>query len=102
MTGQTASADERSEPRQDVLHRARMTGQAGARQVTIVNISPHGLMVRTADAYAPGDHVTIDLPFVGAVAAEVRWALGGRIGCRLGRAISLADYRHVLQAIGRG
>ena len=101
MNGQTAAADERSEPRQDVLHRTRAATAQGVRPITIVNVSPRGLMARTADAHAAGDRLTVELPVVGAVAAEVRWALGGRIGCRLERVIGLADYHHLLQALRR-
>lgn len=102
MTARPVSADERSEPRQDVLHRTRAIGADGReRAITVVNVSPRGFMARCDDVHADGDRITLILPRVGQVAAEVRWALGGRIGCRLERMIGLADYHAVLQALLR-
>lgn len=98
---QTALKDERTEPRQDVLHRTRMTVNGEVRPATLVNISPRGLMARIADDCAPGDRISIELPGIGAWAAEVRWSLGGRIGCRLDRMIGLADYDHMLERVRR-
>lgn len=99
----TAPEDERREPRQEVLFRTRATGADGAQHLaTIVNISPRGLMVRIEGEHAPGDRITLTLPRVGAVKAEVRWALGGRIGCRLERMIGISDYHAVLQTMLRG
>lgn len=102
MNSQAALKDEREEPRQNVLHRTRVSVAGATTPVTIANISPRGLMMRTADAFAVGDRITVELPRVGVRAAEVRWALGGRIGCRLDRMIGLADYHHMLQAMQRG
>ena len=36
------------------------------------------------------------------VAAEVRWSLGGRIGCELDRPIGMAEYYELLAALLRG
>ena len=99
---QAALKDERTEPRQNVLHRTRVTVAGEVRQATIANISPRGLMARIAGDYAPGDRISVELPGIGARGAEVRWSLGGRIGCRLDRMIGLADYHHMLQAMQRG
>ena len=100
---QIATSDDRQEPRQDVLHRTRaMLATGEVRSLTVVNISPRGLMARTDDPHAPGDRLSVQLPGVGAVEADVRWALGGRIGCRLDRVIGLADYHTLLQMLMRG
>jgi hypothetical protein len=97
------SADERSEPREPVLHRTRLTGPDGAeRTVTLVNVSPSGFMARCDHNWSEGEQVTLALPRLGKVAAEIRWSLGGRIGCRLRRPLGLADYHALLQALPRG
>jgi hypothetical protein len=91
--GNLAHADSRREARDEVHHRARAFGpDARPLNVLIVNLSPHGLMARCDAPLATGDRVRIVLPVAGAVAGEVRWALGGRIGCQFDTAIDLASY----------
>ena len=101
MTINTARSDDRSEPRQNVLHRTRISAAGGVRPVTLVNISPRGLMARTGDTFAAGERVTVELPGLGSVGAEVRWALGGRIGCQLDQTIGMTHYHHLLQTLQR-
>lgn len=95
------TSDGRAEPRDEVYHRTRMT-LADRRVVSglVVNLSPHGLMVRTDAEIAGGEQLRIALPVVGTVGASVRWSLGGRIGCRLDHAIAPRDYRALLAAAG--
>jgi len=100
--GLRTSIDDRSEPRIDVIHRTRLASMDGVeRLATVVNVSARGLMVRVDGEYGEGDRVQITLPRVGKVAAQVRWSLGGRIGCRLQRMIGMSDYHQLLQAIRR-
>ncbi|KQN90441.1 hypothetical protein ASE95_13180 [Sphingomonas sp. Leaf231] len=92
--------EDRVEPRDETLHRARLSSADGnAWLVTIVNLSPNGFMARCDDAIAVGTAVTVTFPVVGAFVAEVRWALGGRIGCKLSREVPPALYQFVLQAM---
>ncbi len=99
---QHASSDDRREPRQDVLHRTRVVQANGAeRIVTIVNVSAHGFMARADGEWADGDMLAVVLPDIGAVKAEVRWALGGRIGCRLLQPIELDRFTHMLHQMRR-
>lgn len=95
--GNLAFADNRLVDRDEVHFRARAFGP-DARQLTflIVNISPHGLMARCEGNFETGDRLRIQLPRVGVVVAEVRWALGGRVGCQFERAIDLAGYYELL------
>lgn len=96
------AGDDRSEARDAVHHRTR-AGHPDGRllPLVVVNTSPGGLMARCDAALEPGDRLRIDLPIVGALAMEVRWALGGRIGCRLPTALGTADYYAMLAAMGR-
>ncbi|WP_375427509.1 PilZ domain-containing protein [uncultured Sphingomonas sp.] len=90
----------RSESRDEVHHRARAIAPDGRpANLLIVNISAGGLMLRSDEEFGIGEVVRVTLPLVGAVAAEVRWSLGGRIGCRFDRTVALADYDALLAAL---
>lgn len=94
--------DERSEPRDVVHHRTRALHPDGRLlALVVVNTSQGGLMARCDAACEPGDRLRIDLPLIGQVTAEVRWALGGRLGCRLERTFALAEYHTLLSGLRR-
>lgn len=94
--------DERSESRDAVHHRTRAAHPDGrVLPLLIVNTSQSGLMARCDAACEEGDRLRIDLPQIGHVVAEVRWSLGGRLGCRLDRPLGLAEYYTLLAALGR-
>lgn len=95
--------EDRCLPRDEVHWRARAFGpDAKALSLLIVNLSARGLMARTDAAYAVGERMHVTLPVVGVVVAEIRWSLGGRIGCELDRAIDAADYYELLSVMVRG
>lgn len=92
-----ARLDDRNVVRDEVHFRARGYGpDAQPISLTIVNISAMGLMARCETTCQPGDRISIRLPVIGVVAAELRWSLGGRIGCELERPIDIADYYELL------
>lgn len=94
--------DARSEPRDAVHHRTRAVRPDGRWvPLVIVNTSQSGLMARCDLPCEEGDRLTIDLPRIGRAVAEVRWCLGGRLGCRLERPLGLAEYYEVLSALRR-
>ncbi|WP_294265134.1 PilZ domain-containing protein [uncultured Sphingomonas sp.] len=94
--------DDRAEHRDQVHWRARAFGpDARSLSLTIVNLSPHGLMARCDAPFVEGARIHLTLPVAGAIAGEVRWALGGRIGCRFDRGIDRATYYEMLAAILR-
>ena len=95
-----AYSDNRQEGREDVHYRARAFGpDAKQLNFVIVNISAHGLMARCDDPFEVGDRIRVALPHAGTVVAEVRWALGGRIGCQFERAIDLASYYELISTM---
>lgn len=98
-----AFSDDRSVARDEVHFRVRAFGP-DARQLPllVVNISPHGLMARCDSCFETGDRIRVTLPVVGVQVAEVRWALGGRIGCQFETAIDLASYYELLTALVKG
>ena len=98
----SSSFDARGELRDAVYHRALATRSDGpALSLLIVNISPSGLMARSIEALAPGAALSLMLPVIGQVRAEVRWALGGRIGCQLDRTIPPSLYYEMLAGLSR-
>ncbi|WP_174297758.1 PilZ domain-containing protein [Sphingomonas bacterium] len=96
-----ASPEHRTEPRDEVHHRARATDIAAGcpLPMLIVNMSPHGMMARCEVPLSIGDRLRIVLPAVGARVAEVRWALGGRIGCQFDQPVAIGDYVSALSAM---
>ncbi|MEZ0496601.1 PilZ domain-containing protein [Sphingomonas sp. IW22] len=97
---QRAFVEQRSEDRDEVQFRARASGPDNrALSLLVVNLSPNGMMARCEDAFAPGDRLRVTLPVVGAMSAEVRWALGGRIGCQFESGIDRATYRELLATV---
>lgn len=102
-TGSLALAEGRREDRDEVHYRARAFGpDAKQLKLLIVNISPHGMMARCDAGFEIGERMRVTLPVVGTVVAEVRWSLGGRIGCQFGQAIDLASYYELLAALVKG
>jgi hypothetical protein len=95
-----AVEENRQEPRDEVHYRTRAVGPDG-RPLTmlIVNTSAAGLMARAECDYQVGDRLRVTLPTLGVVSAEIRWSLGGRIGCRLDQPIPLASYYGLLAAM---
>lgn len=97
-----AFAEDRTDTREIVHHRARATGpDAKPLTMLIANISSRGLMARCETNYALGDRLSVSLPVVGATAAIIRWSLGGRIGCEFEKPIGPAEYYEVLGAMTR-
>lgn len=94
----TMAADERRTADRDEVHyRARAFGpDAKPHTLLVVNLSPHGLMARCDASFAEGDRLRVTLPVVGVVVAEIRWALGGRIGVNFTTGIDLASYYELL------
>lgn len=92
-----ASADDRLLRRDEVEYRTRAAGpDAKTLAFLIVNVSPQGLMARCGASLEPGDLVRLQLPIVGETGAEIRWALGGRVGCQFLQPIAVADYAPLL------
>jgi hypothetical protein len=100
--GPALAADRREAPREEVFHRTRAMRAGGASApLQVVNISASGLMARTDDGFAIGETLRIRLPVVGELTAQVRWSLGGRIGCQFDRMIDLAPYLELLGALAK-
>lgn len=101
--GNLAYADGRREDRDEVHYRVKALGPDDrALNLLIVNISPHGMMARCETGFEIGDHIRMTLPAVGVVIAEVRWSLGGRIGCQFDTAIDLAGYYELAAVMVKG
>ena len=101
--GNLAYAEIRRETREEVHFRARAFGpDAKQLNLLIVNISAHGLMARCEECFEVGDRIRVQLPCAGVTVAEVRWSLGGRIGCQFETALDLASYYELIATMVRG
>ena len=94
--GAQAVPDQRTAPREEVFYRTRASTASGIVQLQIVNISASGFMARSESDFTEGEQISLRLPVVGTVAAEVRWSLGGRLGGQFDRMIGLANYLDLL------
>lgn len=96
-------SDRRDSDREEVFYRTRATptGMASL-PVQIVNISANGFMARTEADLPVGHKLTVRLPVVGEIEADVRWSLGGRIGCQFARIIPFAPYLELLGELAKG
>lgn len=100
--GNLAASDDRREDRDEVHYRTRATHADGRMlPLLVVNISPHGFMARCEAPLADGDPIRVMLPGLNNRPAQVRWALGGRIGCQFDSAVPLAHYYELLAILLR-
>lgn len=73
----------RAETRAPALWRAKLHADGVDTRIVMRNVSRSGFMGIGAIPLHAGSEVTLTLPFGAPVAADVRWALNGRIGCKL-------------------
>lgn len=73
----------RAETRVPALWRAKLRIGEDETRIVMRNISRSGFMGLGAIPIQAGSEVILTLPFGPPVVADVRWALNGRIGCRL-------------------
>ena len=59
---------------------SHVTAGSHAHSVRIINLSPLGLMCRSDDRVPVSERVTVWLPLVQDVPADIRWVEDGRIG----------------------
>lgn len=96
------TVENRAVPRDEVHYRARAIGpDSKPLSLLIVNMSALGLMARADTGYEIGDKLRVTLPVIGTINAEIRWSLGGRIGCELDQPIDQANYYALLAALIR-
>lgn len=95
--------ERRQAEREEVFYRTRATPLGmNSLPVQVVNISANGFMARTEIDLPIGHPLSIRLPVVGDIKAEIRWTLGGRIGCQFMQMIAFAPYLDLLGALARG
>lgn len=61
-------------------------------EVKIRDVSHFGFMAECADPVQIGSHVSLDVPGIGPVDAQVRWQIGGRMGGMFKDPISLDQF----------
>ncbi|USI73047.1 PilZ domain-containing protein [Sphingomonas morindae] len=89
----------RRAPRDIVSFRTPIRGPAGETgRAMVVDLSPFGLMARSASQVAIGEIISIALPALGERPARIIWALAGRIGAEFLSTIEAGDYARLLSA----
>jgi hypothetical protein len=73
----------RAEMRAPAFWRAKLHADGIEGRIVMRNISRSGFMGIGAIPLQAGSEVTLTLPLGAPVVADVRWALNGRIGCKL-------------------
>jgi hypothetical protein len=73
----------RAETRVPALWRAKLSTSEAETRIVMRNVSRSGFMGIGAIPIQAGSEVILTLPFGAPLVADVRWALNGRIGCRL-------------------
>lgn len=84
-----AAGTPRAEPRVRAMVRARMTDNAGQRDVCLVDISTRGLLATTAQPPTRGEIVEIKVGN-SSIVGQVRWASDRRFGLALRERVSVA------------
>ncbi|MEA3000862.1 MAG: hypothetical protein QOK17_2695 [Sphingomonadales bacterium] len=81
----------RKAARRRVSEQAALTSQSWySIDVRVCDVSTGGFMAECPDPVRIGSYVSLDVPGLGAVRAQVRWQLGGRMGGMFLDPISLA------------
>ncbi len=73
----------RTETRAPALWRATLKVGDAQERIVMRNVSRSGFMGIGSIPIHAGSEVTLSLPFGPPIVADVRWALNGRIGCKL-------------------
>jgi hypothetical protein len=72
---------QRRAPRKRVAGSARLRHSGWYKvEVTIRDVSTSGFMAECPASIRIGSHVSLEVPGIGSVKAQVRWQLGGRMG----------------------
>jgi hypothetical protein len=79
--GPPAFYKQRSTPRRRVDGAAQLSHSGWYKvEVTIRDVSTSGFMAECAEPVRIGSHVSLEVPGIGPVDAQVRWQLGARMG----------------------
>lgn len=78
---------------------SHVVARGSTHEIKVINISPLGLMCRTGADLLIGERVSVWLPIVKNVQAEVRWAEDGRIGVEFRQSIEPHFYNAMLPLI---
>ena len=82
---------QRRSERRPVGSTAQLRHQWYSVEVTVCDVSQCGYMAECGDAVAIGSHVSLNVPGIGPVRAQVRWQIGGRMGGKFLDPINLVE-----------
>lgn len=93
--------NQRRAPRVLVDLASHVMARGSTHGIRVINISSLGLMCRTDAQLLIGERVSVWLPIVKDLQAEVRWAEDGRVGVEFRQAIEPRIYDTMLTLIPR-
>jgi hypothetical protein len=94
MNSHKGSADDfvhRRAERLPIASETRLRHQWYSVEVKVRDLSQSGFMAECGEAVAIGSNVSLDVPGIGTVHAQVRWQIGGRMGGMFLDPISLTE-----------
>jgi len=87
---QSSRFHERRDERVPVATRTQLRGENWYNvEIRIRDVSQRGFLAECGDQVLIGSHVSLDIPGIGPVFAQVRWQIGGRMGGMFQDPISL-------------
>lgn len=93
------SVNQRRAPRVLVDMVSHISARGRTHGIRVINISELGLMCRTDAEISIGERVSVWLPVITDVQAEVRWAEDGRVGMEFCHSIDPGLYEAMLSLI---
>ncbi len=94
MTSRPGSASDfvhRRSERLAIASATQLRHQWYSVEIKVRDVSQSGFMAECGEAVAIGSHVSLDIPGIGPVHAQVRWQIGGRMGGMFLDPISLTE-----------
>ena len=96
MRSRDPAKEDRRAPRNLVDLVSHATAHGRHHGIRVINLSPLGLMCRTDADLQLGERLTVWLPLVHDIGADIRWLEGGRVGMEFRAAIPSDTYDRML------
>ncbi len=98
LSAQVSCREARRSRRQHVRAAAAVRGEQVRIVADVLNVSFHGVRIRTADPPAVGSHVRLKLPMFEDLEARVVWACESEAGCEFVEPLSPDLYELIVES----
>ncbi len=98
FSAQVSCREARRSRRQHVRAAAAVRGEQVRIVADLLNVSFHGVRIRTADPPVVGSHVRLKLPMFEDLEARVVWACGSEAGCEFLEPLSSDLYDLIIRS----